>query len=56
MITRRPWAAQNRLCGRFLHLLRLGKPKQKAIARDLLGFIWAIARELDDRTHGKGTA
>ena len=53
------WAAQKRLCARFLHLFRLGKPKQKvcaAIARELLGFIWAIAREIDGHEHGSRAA
>lgn len=44
------WDAQKRLCARFAHLARLGKPPQKvcaAVARELLGFVWAIAREID---------
>lgn len=43
------WKAQTRLCGRYRRLLARGKPKGKvctAIARELLGFIWAIAWEL----------
>jgi len=43
------WKAQKRLCGRYRHLTNRGLPKGKvctAIARELLGFIWAIAWEL----------
>ena len=43
------WKAQIRLCGRFRRLMAQGKPKTKvviAIARELSGFIWAIAREV----------
>jgi transposase len=43
------WKAQQRLCGRYRHLTNRGMPKGKvctAIARELLGFIWAIAWEL----------
>lgn len=39
------WKAQQRLCGRYRRLLSAGKPKQKvvtAVARELLGFMWAI--------------
>jgi transposase len=39
------WKAQHRLCQRYRRLLGRGKPKQlvvTAIARELLGFIWAI--------------
>jgi len=42
------WTAQKRLCGRFTYLLNRGKPKVvvcTAVARELVGFIWAIARE-----------
>ena len=39
------------ICARFAHLARLGKPPQKALRRrrhrELLGFVWAIAREID---------
>ena len=44
------WDARKRLCGRYAHLTRRGKPSQKvcaAIARELLGFVWAIARQVD---------
>ena len=43
------WKAQKRLCGRYRHFAARGMPKNKActaIARELLGFIWAIAWEL----------
>ena len=44
------WTAQKRLCGRYRKLsLERGKPKQvvcTAVARELTGFIWAIAREV----------
>ncbi len=44
------WKAQVRLCGRFRKLTAKGKPRNKvvtAIARELCGFIWAIAREVN---------
>jgi transposase len=40
------WKAQVRLCGRYRRLLAKGKKSQVAItavARELLGFVWAIA-------------
>ena len=43
------WKAQKRLCGRYRRLTGRGMPKNKvctAIARELVGFIWAIAWEL----------
>ena len=43
------WRAQKRLCGRYTHLLKRGKLKVQvctAIARELVGFIWAIACEV----------
>jgi transposase len=43
------WKAQLRLTGRFRRLVARGKPKPKvatAIARELAGFVWAIAREV----------
>jgi len=43
------WKAQKRLCGRYTHLLERGKLKVQvctAIARELVGFIWAIACEV----------
>lgn len=43
------WKAQKRLCGRYRSLSGRGLPPQKvctAIAREMAGFIWAIACEL----------
>jgi transposase len=43
------WKAQLRLCKRYQRLMARGKPKQvivTAIARELMGFMWAIAREV----------
>lgn len=43
------WTAQKRLCGRYQSLNARGLPKNKvcvAVARELSGFIWAIAHEL----------
>jgi transposase len=43
------WKAQVRLCGKFRRLMARGKLKNKiviAIARELSGFMWAIAREV----------
>lgn len=43
------WKAQVRLCGRFRKLMKRGKSGAKviiAIARELAGFMWAIAREV----------
>lgn len=40
------WKAQIRLCQRYRHMMAKGKPKQvavTAIARELAGFVWAIA-------------
>ncbi len=40
------WKTQKRLCGRYQHLLRAGKLKVQvctAIARELTGFLWAMA-------------
>lgn len=41
------WKAQVRLCGRYRKLLAKGKKSQvavTAVARELLGFVWAIAK------------
>ena len=41
------WKAQVRLCARYRRLAAAGKPKvvvTTAIAREMLGFIWAIAQ------------
>jgi len=43
------WKAQLRLTARFRRLVARGKAKPKvatAIARELTGFIWAIAQEV----------
>lgn len=43
------WKAQLRLCGRYRHLWARGKVQQVitiAIARELCGFMWAIANEI----------
>ena len=48
------WQAQKRLCGRYRHLLEAGKLKQQvstAVARELAGFIWAIACEAMGKPH-----
>ncbi len=47
------WKAQVRLCKRFRDLARAGKPEPKvvaAIARELTGFIWDIARKTPLKT------
>lgn len=49
------WQAQKRLCGRYRHLLEAGKIKQQAttaVARELAGFLWAIACEVQGVPHG----
>jgi len=43
------WRAQKRLCARYRHLIAAGKAKNQtttAVARELAGFIWAIAHEV----------
>jgi len=43
------WKAQVRLCARYRRLVAKGKPKVvviAAIAREMIGFIWAIARQV----------
>jgi transposase len=48
-IQEKAWAAQMRLCKRFRKLLARGLHKNKiatAIARELCGYIWAIARSV----------
>jgi transposase len=45
------WKAQTRLCQRYRHIMAKGKPKQvaaTAIARELAGFVWAIACTMPD--------
>jgi transposase len=47
------WKAQLRLCARYRKLARTGKPANvitAAIARELAGFIWAIARRVPPAT------
>ena len=42
------WQAQKRLCGRYRDLLHAGKNTKQttvAVARELAGFVWAIARQ-----------
>lgn len=49
------WAAQQRLCGRYQALLQAGKQTQQvttAVARELAGFLWAIACEVMGKAHG----
>jgi transposase len=49
-IRRISWKAQTRLCEKFRRLSGRGKPAQvvtTAIARELIGFIWAINREVE---------
>ncbi len=44
------WKAQHRLCSRYRRLVGRGKPRQMvatAIARELLGFIWAIGVQVE---------
>ena len=46
------WKAQVRLTSRYRKLIAAGKPAPKAIvaiARELVGFIWAIARLVDPK-------
>ena len=48
------WAAQKRLCARYWHLYHAGKAKCQvttAVARELVGFLWAIACEVTGRPH-----
>lgn len=54
-VRRIAWSAQRRLCGRYRRLIRTGKKPQvaaTAIARELLGFAWAIARHVPPRPVG----
>jgi transposase len=47
------WKAQKRLSHRYRHLQRQGKPKAQvctAVARELAGFLWAIAWQVTDPT------
>ena len=52
------WKAQERLYRRFRALSHRGKPAGKvvtAVARELVGFIWAIGRHVE-ALHGHQTA
>ena len=47
------WKAQVRLCARYRRMLARGKKAPiviTAIARELVGFIWAIAQQVDAKT------
>lgn len=49
------WKAQKRLCARYRHLVEAGKNTPvatTAIARELAGFMWAIAREVPPAPRG----
>jgi len=49
------WAAQRRLCGRYKKLCEAGKSTPlacAAVARELCGFVWAVAREMQGMAHG----
>jgi transposase len=53
------WKAQKRLCKRYWYLIHKGKlPVQTctAVARELVGFIWAIAREVMGKNNVCGVA
>lgn len=48
------WKAQHRLHGRYARLLARGKSRPQtvtAVGRELLGFIWAIGREIEGAGH-----
>jgi hypothetical protein len=48
------WQAQHRLHARYRHLVGRGKAKQQAVtsvARELLGFIWAIGVTIEHEQH-----
>jgi transposase len=48
------WAGQKRLCGRYRRLVEAGKVNKQvttAVARELAGFIWAIACEAQGKAH-----
>jgi transposase len=49
-VTKIAWQAQHRLHKRYCNLMARDKTKQKvitAIGRELLGFVWAIAVEIE---------
>lgn len=48
------WEGQKRLCARYQQLLKANKVPQQvttAVARELAGFMWAIAREVAGKPH-----
>lgn len=48
------WQGQQRLCARYKRMEHSGKPKQlvtAAIARELCGFVWAVACEVRGKVH-----
>jgi transposase len=50
------WKAQHRLCSRYRRLIAKGKQPQKvtiALARELLGFIWAIGMQIEKEQPGQ---
>ncbi|HTP25217.1 MAG TPA: IS110 family transposase [Anaeromyxobacteraceae bacterium] len=52
------WKAQHRLHARYRKLVAIGKPKQKvvtAVARELLGFIWAIGVEVERQSSARAS-
>lgn len=58
-VTAIAWKAQHRLCARYRTLTARGKCKQQvvtAIARELLGFIWAIGLAADATSAGRRAA
>jgi len=53
------WKAQHRLYQRYRHLLSKGKTRQKvitAVARELLGFIWAIGVHIEQQQRQKSAS
>ena len=51
------WKAQLRLCARYRRLAAAGKPKvvvTTAIAREMVGFLWAIAQASPGRRLSPG--
>ena len=47
------WKGQLRMCGRYRKLMAAGKAKSvviTAIAREMVGFIWDIARKVQPAT------
>jgi transposase len=53
------WKAQDRLHRRYARLVAKSKPSQKvttAIARELLGFVWAIGRQIEAEQGAQSTS